>query len=421
MKKTTKVLGTATLATAVLFSTVGNVTHAADNTLDDALNQANDGFTPIEDATNTTPSQPDVVGGINPELDLNNNGILDFEEEDVAPSNPVVTNPTPSNEQPTTETPTVEAPTTETPTTEAPTVEQPTTEAPTTEVPTTEELNLDTVKLTKEVPYKDVIKTDKSPGIINQIPLPLKYKVGEWRANFENLKVGIKVETQDGTDLQDTLKIESNIDFNKPGEYVVKYTAGVGEDISELYVLAIVEGEAPTTEVPTTEAPTTENPTTEVPTTETPTTEAPTTENPTTEVPTTETPTTEAPTTEVPTVEETTTEEVTTETNVDTVGSVEELASTEEESVETSVNTTDKVNTKHEDSTTSVNATENKSTQVADANKAVEVSKQENMKKEELKQLPDTGETDNNTGMIAGLLMAMGLGFLVKRKKSVNQ
>ncbi|WP_419744173.1 LPXTG cell wall anchor domain-containing protein (plasmid) [Macrococcoides bohemicum] len=398
MKKSKKVLGTATLATAVLFSTTG-VTQAAtwtDNPVSDTDSELEG--TPVLDPTDMGPVEPDVVGGINPELDLNGNGILDSEEEEVAPANPVVTNPTPTTEAPTTEapttevptteTPTVEQPTTEAPTTETPTVEQPTTEAPTTEAPK-EELNLDTVKLTKEVPYKDVIKTDKSPTILNQIPLPLKYKVGEWRANFENLKVGIKVETVDGTDLQDTLKIESNIDFNKPGEYVVKYTAGVGEDISELYVLAIVEGEAPTTEVPTTEAPTTEAPTTEVPTTE---------------------------------------------TNVDKVDSVEELASTEEESVETSVDTTDKVNTKHEDSTTAVNITENKSTQVADtnkvvsaeksqinSNKAVEVSKQENMKKEVLKQLPDTGEADKNTGLIAGLLMAVGLGFLVKRKKSVNQ
>ncbi|PKE69234.1 hypothetical protein CW662_10325 [Macrococcoides caseolyticum] len=35
--------------------------------------------------------------------------------------------------------------------------------------------------------------------------------------------------------------------------------------------------------------------------------------------------------------------------------------------------------------------------------------------------LPDTGETSTNAGVIAGLLMAMGLGFLAKHKNSVNQ
>ncbi|WP_187350587.1 LPXTG cell wall anchor domain-containing protein [Glycomyces terrestris] len=71
--------------------------------------------------------------------------------------------------------------------------------------------------------------------------------------------------------------------------------------------------EPPTTEPPTTEPPTTEPPTTEPPTTEPPTTEPPTTEPPTTEPPTTEPPTTEPPTTEPPTTEPPTTEPPTTE------------------------------------------------------------------------------------------------------------
>ncbi|MGK0555233.1 hypothetical protein [Macrococcus capreoli] len=78
MKKFTKVLGTTTLATAVLFSTVGNVTHAAEDT---KLTDLDGGLlgTPIEDATNT-PSKPDVYGGINPFFDINGNNIIEPNE-----------------------------------------------------------------------------------------------------------------------------------------------------------------------------------------------------------------------------------------------------------------------------------------------------------------------------------------------------
>ena len=439
MKKTTKTLGTATLATAVLFSTIGNVSYAAEKPnsangkspyLSDTVLTDIDGDllgTVVDGTEGYGDFEPDVVGGINPELDLNGNGILDFEEEEEAEPNPIEISP--EDDEPVvidyglletegnTSTPSVET-TTETPvaeTTETPSVEttEQTVEATTEqkgEEATTEqkgeeatkpkgeettkkpkqELSLDTVKLTKEKPYLDV-PGNTTTVIVNQRPLPLVYQVGSPISHFETLKYGMWVQGEGGKDLQHTLKVESNIDFNKPGEYVVKYTAGEKGKEYVMYVLAIVEGKAPNKDG--VKAPNKDG------------VKKPNKDG------------VKAPTkvvnNEVNDVKATNNEvkgAVVPNTLGGNTNAVGGKAST------TVDNTTTVANV---DVNKGLGSTLNKSESLEGS--TVDKVKVGNEVKESEKQLPDTGETSTNTGIIAGLLMAMGLGFLVKRKKSVNQ
>ncbi|WP_157821141.1 LPXTG cell wall anchor domain-containing protein [Macrococcoides caseolyticum] len=432
MKKTTKTLGTATLATAVLFSTIGNVSYAAEKPnsangkspyLSDTVLTDIDGDllgTVVDGTEGYGDFEPDVVGGINPELDLNGNGILDFEEEEEAEPNPIEISPDEDDEpvvidygledtQGSTSTPSVET-TTETPSVETtePSVEkaiepkvETTTKEPTAEETTKEpsvkettkepsvkettkkpkqELSLDTVKLTKDKPYIDVPGTYET-AIVSQRRLPLVYEVGSPVSNLETLKYGMWVQGDGAEDLQHTLKVETNIDFNKPGEYVVKYTAGKKGKEYVMYVLAIVEGKAPNKEG----------------------VKAPNKNG-------VKAPNKEGVKAQTKVVNNAVNGDVVPNTlgaNTNAVGG----------KAPTTVDNTTTI--ENVDVNKGLGSTLNKSESLEGS--AVDKVKVGNEVKASEKQLPDTGETSTNTGIIAGLLMSMGLGFLVKRKKSVNQ